>query len=60
VASTDGSQTISELYENISGTFIKETDEFIRDYRHIRRVKPTRCNVSQLIYFCKPLYTLYC
>jgi hypothetical protein len=33
VASTDGSQAISELYENISGTFIMETGEFIRDYR---------------------------
>ena len=33
VASTDGSQAISELYENISGSVIKETDEFSRDYR---------------------------
>jgi hypothetical protein len=33
VAPTDDSQAISELYENISGTFIKETDEFRRDYR---------------------------
>jgi hypothetical protein len=60
VASTDGSQAISELYENISVTFIKETDEFIRDYRHIRSLQPTRCNVSQCIYLCKTLYTLYC
>ena len=59
VASTDGSQAISELYENISATFIKETDEFVRDYRHIRTVQPTRCDVSQFIYFCKTLYVFH-
>ena len=29
----------------------------VRTYKkHIHRVQPTRCNVSQFIYFCKTLY----
>ena len=33
---------------------VTATDHFLT--RSIRRVQPTRCNVSQFIYFCKTLY----
>jgi len=42
--------------ELVFGLVLSTEDETRLISAHIRRVQPTRCNVSQFIYFCKTLY----
>ena len=42
--------------ELLFGLVLSTEDETRLLSAHIRRVQPTRCNVSQFIYFCKTLY----
>jgi len=42
--------------ELLSGLILSTEDETRLLSAHIRRVQPTRCDVSQFIYFCQTLY----